>query len=225
MSNLTKQNMLNEIHRTAKGPTQVQPISSRRRGVFIVITVIFVLAAGVFWMMRRVTTNSPTTSGRHSIPMLGNTNAFRPITCPKDQYAICNPLKDDVSSEPCECVEMPQKIADLCKERTIIRKCDDVFLYEAEEDLFAMDRGGNRLYDAFWVDNQGRRRYNPPPGCVQGNLCQAIRCQKGGGVLTYIGTTCVDNCGPRKFCGEAFSWGCNCGPEMCWNGESCVSDF
>lgn len=51
-------------------------------------------------------------------------------------------------------------------------------------------------------------------------------CIEEGGTWTYFGDTCGDSCTRARatepvICGQAFTWGCNCGPEMCWNGESC----
>jgi len=47
-------------------------------------------------------------------------------------------------------------------------------------------------------------------------------CYKSGGVWRTFQTTGVDICGLEGIGGEAFTAGCDCGPDKCWNGEKCV---
>lgn len=47
-----------------------------------------------------------------------------------------------------------------------------------------------------------------------------------GGSWSYFPNTCVDSCDKARskepvLCGQAFTWGCDCGPDKCWNGETC----
>ena len=55
------------------------------------------------------------------------------------------------------------------------------------------------------------------------------KCVKSGGEWTTLLTTCVDWCsfirGETPVCGQAFTWGCDCGPDECWDGESCELNY
>ena len=47
-------------------------------------------------------------------------------------------------------------------------------------------------------------------------------CQAGGGTWTSFPNTCVDACGAGPNCGAAITDGCDCGPNACWDGTTCV---
>ena len=51
------------------------------------------------------------------------------------------------------------------------------------------------------------------------------KCWKGGGSWEGYPDGCHDECyylsNPR-ICTEAFSVGCDCGPDKCWNGNKCI---
>lgn len=52
------------------------------------------------------------------------------------------------------------------------------------------------------------------------------RCEDAGGIWREFPNTCVDSCPLARnpeviLCGQAFTFGCDCGEDMCWNGESC----
>lgn len=50
-------------------------------------------------------------------------------------------------------------------------------------------------------------------------------CVKAGGDWELFNTTCVDDCGMlERPCGQALTWGCDCGPDACWDGTDCVGD-
>ncbi len=62
-------------------------------------------------------------------------------------------------------------------------------------------------------------------GCVEASEEQ-IKCGAAGGEWKEFPNTCVDSCDYRRaeqetMCGMAMTYGCECGPDMCWNGESC----
>ena len=51
-------------------------------------------------------------------------------------------------------------------------------------------------------------------------------CISVGGNWFYFSNTCVDSCAKARskepvLCGQAFTWGCGCGPDRCWNGTGC----
>ncbi len=52
-------------------------------------------------------------------------------------------------------------------------------------------------------------------------LIKNPHCFFSGGTWIYFSNTCVDNCGlpENPICGQAFTWGCDCGPLKCWNNE------
>lgn len=50
-------------------------------------------------------------------------------------------------------------------------------------------------------------------------------CNAGGGIWREFPTTCRDECGisvKNMNCGDAMTWGCDCGANACWNGTECV---
>ncbi|MEK6828064.1 MAG: DNA/RNA non-specific endonuclease, partial [Nanoarchaeota archaeon] len=51
-------------------------------------------------------------------------------------------------------------------------------------------------------------------------------CINAGGSWSYFPNTCVDSCAKARskepvLCGQAFTWGCECGSSKCWNDKSC----
>ena len=58
-------------------------------------------------------------------------------------------------------------------------------------------------------------------GCNQ----ERLNCIKSGSKWTGFSNTCVDSCSYARnevqVCGQILTQGCDCGPEMCWNGNSC----
>jgi len=56
--------------------------------------------------------------------------------------------------------------------------------------------------------------------------CSAVECKLEGGEIKRFGNTCVDSCSSQEsenviVCGDAITWGCDCGEDKCWNGETC----
>ncbi len=61
---------------------------------------------------------------------------------------------------------------------------------------------------------------------INTNLDSKSACGKSGGLWKFFPNTCVDSCSyarskERIMCGQAFTDGCDCGPNKCWNGKSC----
>lgn len=57
-------------------------------------------------------------------------------------------------------------------------------------------------------------------------------CEAGGAEWFYFSTGCHDECvyarwsaDDRYACTEALSYGCECGPDKCWNGIACEPNF
>jgi len=51
-------------------------------------------------------------------------------------------------------------------------------------------------------------------------------CERVGGVWKEFNNGCVDSCVKERssepvFCTQVLTDGCDCGPDRCWNGESC----
>jgi len=51
-------------------------------------------------------------------------------------------------------------------------------------------------------------------------------CIEMGGGWFYFPNTCIDSCTKSRskepvLCGQAFTWGCECGTSKCWNGTGC----
>ena len=50
-------------------------------------------------------------------------------------------------------------------------------------------------------------------------------CEKASGEVKQFPNTCVDSCEYERdeeiMCGQALTDGCDCGPDKCWNGQSC----
>jgi len=53
------------------------------------------------------------------------------------------------------------------------------------------------------------------------------QCEDSDGVWKEFSNTCGDSCDVNRrsdiICGQAFTFGCDCGEDMCWNGDSCVN--
>ena len=54
-------------------------------------------------------------------------------------------------------------------------------------------------------------------------------CARVDGRWITFGNTCVDSCSKARspepvMCGQAFTDGCDCGPERCWNGKTCENN-
>ncbi len=52
------------------------------------------------------------------------------------------------------------------------------------------------------------------------------KCKQAGAEYKQFSNTCADSCEYIRnkgsmFCGQALTMGCDCGPDKCWNGESC----
>ena len=64
---------------------------------------------------------------------------------------------------------------------------------------------------------------------VEQNISDSQReCEKVEGTWKYYSNTCVDSCSVARMannegfgCGAAFTWGCDCGEDKCWNGNTC----
>ena len=56
-------------------------------------------------------------------------------------------------------------------------------------------------------------------------IMKSPECFLGGGTWRLHSSTCVDSCawerGEVVACALAITWGCDCGPNKCWNGERC----
>jgi len=64
-------------------------------------------------------------------------------------------------------------------------------------------------------------------GCIgDGITGEKGLCKSAGGEWKEFSNTCVDSCEYRRaeesmMCGMAMTYGCECGEDKCWNGESC----
>lgn len=56
---------------------------------------------------------------------------------------------------------------------------------------------------------------------VSGCSPEELACTRGEGTWAYLPDTCVDAC-HSSGCGFAFTQGCDCGPDKCWDGERCT---
>ncbi|MBU4284423.1 MAG: hypothetical protein KJ968_04910, partial [Nanoarchaeota archaeon] len=58
-------------------------------------------------------------------------------------------------------------------------------------------------------------------------IAEESECRQGGGVWRTFPNTCGDSCAYRRnervMCGMAFTDGCDCGENKCWNGKTCES--
>ena len=54
---------------------------------------------------------------------------------------------------------------------------------------------------------------------------EKLNCTNSGGKWTGFSNSCVDSCdyvrGYVQICGQILTQGCDCGSDMCWNGNSC----
>lgn len=51
-----------------------------------------------------------------------------------------------------------------------------------------------------------------------------VQCFIAGGHWTRLPDSCVDLCNPQKGCAEVLTFGCDCGPDKCWNGIFCEAN-
>ena len=62
------------------------------------------------------------------------------------------------------------------------------------------------------------------PGDVEEYLIEI--CGEEGGEWREFPNTCVDSCEAARdehaVCGQALTYGCDCGDGMCWDGQTCV---
>ena len=59
------------------------------------------------------------------------------------------------------------------------------------------------------------------------SLPENYKCWKGGGSWESFPSTCHDECYylyQERACGDAFTLGCDCGPNLCWDGTKCISN-
>ncbi|MFH1510885.1 MAG: hypothetical protein ABIF10_04275 [Candidatus Woesearchaeota archaeon] len=69
-----------------------------------------------------------------------------------------------------------------------------------------------------------------PYASYKEEVCQPIEaCSPSGGVWRQFTDGCVDSCyleehQDHRACTLALTYGCDCGPEKCWNGERCVAN-
>lgn len=53
---------------------------------------------------------------------------------------------------------------------------------------------------------------------------ERAQCENSEGKWREFGNTCGDVCGTVTTCGQALTYGCDCGSELCWDGNSCIVD-
>jgi hypothetical protein len=56
-----------------------------------------------------------------------------------------------------------------------------------------------------------------------------LECSRVGGTWEFFGNGCVDSCFKERseeppICTDAMTYGCDCGPDRCWNGETCEAN-
>ena len=71
------------------------------------------------------------------------------------------------------------------------------------------------------IDEKNKINNSKPQELSDEQICIGM-----GGSWFYFSNTCVDSCTKARskepvLCGQAFTWGCKCGPDKCWNGGSC----
>jgi hypothetical protein len=47
-------------------------------------------------------------------------------------------------------------------------------------------------------------------------------CKAEGGEWKEFSDACADKCGTADICAQVLTYSCDCGPNQCWNGTSCV---
>jgi len=65
--------------------------------------------------------------------------------------------------------------------------------------------------------------------CTDNTLPKDVKemCANSAGEWKTLTNTCADFCYFERYgelCGEALTDGCDCGPDMCWNGEACENN-
>ena len=70
----------------------------------------------------------------------------------------------------------------------------------------------------------GGRKFAEPPELDERENCEAL-----GGTWKEFPNGCVDSCEKARnpsgvFCTQAFTFGCDCGIDKCWNGEICENN-
>lgn len=54
----------------------------------------------------------------------------------------------------------------------------------------------------------------------------ALVCEEEGGQWRLFNNGCVDSCDAARnddiMCTQAMTYGCDCGDDMCWDGQTCV---
>jgi hypothetical protein len=71
------------------------------------------------------------------------------------------------------------------------------------------------------IDEKGKLNESKPQQLSNEEVCISV-----GRSWHYFPNTCVDSCTKARskepvVCGQAFTWGCDCGPNKCWNGKTC----
>ncbi|MEK6876319.1 MAG: hypothetical protein AABX63_02830, partial [Nanoarchaeota archaeon] len=71
------------------------------------------------------------------------------------------------------------------------------------------------------IDEKEKINDSKPQELSDEQICISV-----GGSWLYFSNTCVDSCTKARskepvLCGQAFTWGCECGSSKCWNGKSC----
>ena len=69
-------------------------------------------------------------------------------------------------------------------------------------------------------------RASPIPGDLSGSSesLEQSACEQAGGEWREFPNGCVDACGIdplTSMCTQAFTFGCDCGPSACWDGQKC----
>lgn len=101
------------------------------------------------------------------------------------------------------------------------------------------DSDGNtvctQIYDPVcaWKDNQRKDYGNECIAKTDGasspvkGKCPQTVCKDSGGLWRQFNNGCVDSCSNvdgSMLCTQAFTFGCDCGSDKCWNGDSCVAN-
>lgn len=68
----------------------------------------------------------------------------------------------------------------------------------------------------------GENRPTPTPSTGPVSDIQRA-CESSGGVWRQFGNSCGDSCGvgPEVMCAQVLTYGCDCGANACWNGQTC----
>lgn len=64
------------------------------------------------------------------------------------------------------------------------------------------------------------------PGSCPKDCTEGDRCMETGGTWREFNNSCADDCsllvGTKVYCKQATTTGCDCGPDSCWDGVSCI---